>query len=303
MRQVTAFTSASVQLIHDLEQYPPTGPFPTRFHLANIPITLVSHPAASTPMLNSVSGQYAPARLTVTRAAPSAQPTEQMTERTQPRHISTPRRGGNQMRQPNDTQCPACSTYGHEVGDCRVLPKVAACLAYIKKHTSMVQTTIKRYKERHHPSNRQSVREMLVNVVYGQLGKPESDEFDGLIDHLTDSLCSLTHQELEYDTNIFHLHARTVSNKLQDFADIHSEIQPVKFPLLEEIQHATETSPTQGGWITDEHNDSQPLSCITLSVTTTQQRDLTDTGASVSATGIRELLHNFTSETRHEIAG
>ena len=31
MRQVTAFTSAAAQLIHDLKQYPKTGPFPTRF--------------------------------------------------------------------------------------------------------------------------------------------------------------------------------------------------------------------------------------------------------------------------------
>ena len=302
MRQVTAFASASVQLIHDLEQYPTTGPFPTRIHLANIPITLASHPAAATPMPNSVSGQYAPARLTVTRATPSAQPTEQVTERTQPRYTPTPRRGGNQMRQPKDTQCPACFTYEHEVGECRVLPKVAACLAYIKEHASMVQTTIQRYKERQHPSNRQSVKEMLINAVYGQLGKPESDEFDGLIDHLTDSLCSQTHQEPDYDTNIFHLHACTASNKHQDFADIHSEMQPVKFPLLEEIHHAVEASQTHD-WITDEHNDPQPLSCITLSVTTTQQRDLADTGASVSATGTRELLHNFTSETRYEIAG
>ena len=76
----------------------------------------------------------------------------------------------------------------------------------------MVQTTIQRYKERQHPSNRQSGKEMLINAVHGQLGKPESDEFDGLIDHLTDSLCSQTHQEPDYDTNIFHLRRYPLGN-------------------------------------------------------------------------------------------
>jgi hypothetical protein len=113
------------------------------------------------------------------------------------------------MRQPKDAQCPACFTYGHEVGECRVLPKVAACLLYIKENALMVQTTLKRYKERQHPSNRQSVKEMLIHAVYGQLGRPESNELDGLIDHLTDSLCNPTqHQESDYDTNIFHLQAQ-----------------------------------------------------------------------------------------------
>ena len=40
-----------------------------------------------------------------------------------------------------------------------------------------------------------------------------------------------------------------------------------------------------------------------LSVTTVQQRDLADTGASVSATGMREILHDFTARTRYTITG
>jgi hypothetical protein len=263
MRQVTAFTSAAAQLIHDLEQYPKTGPFPTCFHLANIPITLASHPAATMPTSMSNSGQYAPARLNVTRATVSAPPPER-TERAVQRRTPTPRRGGYPLRQPKDTQCLACFTYGHDVGDCRVLPKVAACLAYIKDNTSMVQTTIQRYKERQHPSNCQSVKEMLIDAVYGQLGKSECDESDGLIDHLTDSLCSPTHQS-DYDTNIFHMRAHTPQDA-QDLAGMQSEIQPVKFPLLEELRHALPSSldPLSN---TDDNSDAPSSSCIMLSVT------------------------------------
>ena len=251
------------------------------------------------PTSTSNSGQYAPARLNVTRATASAPPPE-LTERAVHRRTPTPRRGGYPLRQPKDTQCLACFTYGHDVGDCRVLPKVAACLAYIKDNTSMVQTTIQRYKERQHPSNRQSVKEMLIHAVYGQLGKSECDELDGLIDHLTDSLCSPTHQS-DYDTNIFHMRAHAPQDA-QDLADIQSGIQPVKFPLLDELRHALPSAldPLSN---TDANSTAPPSSCITLSVTTTQQRDLADTGASVSATGIKEILHNFTAETRYEIAG
>ena len=142
---------------------------------------------------------------------------------------------------------------------------------------------------------------MLVHAVYGQLGKPESDELDGLIDHLTDSLCSMTHQEPDYATNIFHMQAHDPSAS-PDLADTYTEIQLVKFPLLEEIQHASST-PSASIWTTEDQDAPEPMSCITLSVTTTQQRDLADTGASVSVTGIREILHNFTPETRYEIVG
>lgn len=109
MRQVAAFIAASAQLIqHDLEQYPKTGPFPTRFYLANIPITLASYLAATMPINVSHGAQYAPTQLNVTQATPSALPTE-LVERPTARRTSTPRRNtGYRMCQPKDTQSPAC---------------------------------------------------------------------------------------------------------------------------------------------------------------------------------------------------
>ena len=37
---------------------------------------------------------------------------------------------------------------------------------------------------------RQSTKDMLVQAVYGHRGGDESDTVDGLIEHLTDSLCT-----------------------------------------------------------------------------------------------------------------
>ena len=56
------------------------------------------------------------------------------------------------------------------------------------RHASRIQ----RYKDQQHPANRQTMNEMLVQAVYGHLGTQETDELNGLIEHLTDSLCSYT---------------------------------------------------------------------------------------------------------------
>lgn len=308
MRQVAVFTSAAAQLIHDLDQYSKTGPFPTRFHLANLPILLASHPAVTVQNPAMGTRQPTPARLYVTRASPmTAVPVEQhsspaQTERTTPqRRGTTQQRGGTRFpRQPKDTQCAACYTYGHEVGDCRVLPKVAACLNYIKENSGMAQTTMQRYKEKQHPANRQTMNEMLVHAVYGHLGTQETDELNGLIEHLTDSLCSYTREEPEYDGNIFHVHATRPSDEYLEFDDICAATQAVKLPLIEDIrQERHECLSEVAGLDSETHRSG----CITLSVTTIQQRDLADTGASVSATGIKEILHNFTTTTKYEITG
>ena len=143
---------------------------------------------------------------------------------------------------------------------------------------------------------------MLVHAVYGHLGSDESDALDGLIEHLTDSLCGpfrIPEDTAEqYDSNIFHLHAQ-----FEDYLateDLAATIHPVKFPLLDQVQRGISSSPTTAPAEPPDtgtavhHADSSQPPCITLSVTTVQQRDLADTGASVSATGMMEILHNFT---------
>ena len=314
MSHVSRFTSAAVQLLHDLDQCPPTSSLPTRFILHHIPITLASHPAALASTSSTLpTGSYAPARLNVTRAQSPAVDRQGAPDRNGPRRYPPRRFGGNPLRQQKDTQCPACFTYGHEVGECRILPKVAACLTYIKEHAPLVQTTLQRYKDQQHPSTRQSTKDMLVQAVYGHLGGDDSDALEGLIEHLTDSLCGPTripdNMAEQYDGNIFHLQAQ-----FEDYLateDMIEAIHPVKFPLLDQIQRGIPSPSTP---VPPSSATSVPLPpiqptnpssspCITLSVTTVQQRDLADTGASVSATGMLEILHNFTPHTRYEITG
>ena len=152
MSHVSWFMSAAVQLLHDLDQCPPTSPLPTRFILHHIPITLASHPAvmASTTAAPP-PGSYAPARLNVTRAASPALDHPRAPDRNGPRQYPPRRPGGHPLRQQKDAQCPACFTYGHEVGECRILPKVVACLTYIKDNASLVNTTLQHYKDQQHP--------------------------------------------------------------------------------------------------------------------------------------------------------
>ena len=71
MRQVSKFTAAAVQLMHNLEQCPLLVPLPTRFILNHITITLASHQAAITSLTTAPQGvPYVPTRLNVTRATP-----------------------------------------------------------------------------------------------------------------------------------------------------------------------------------------------------------------------------------------
>ena len=83
-------------------------------------------------------------------------------------------------------------------------------------------------------------------------------------------------------------------------------LHPVKFPLLDLLQHDHLTplpTASTAASVDVTFLPSSPTPCITLSVTTLQQRDLADTGASAGATGMKEILHNFTDNTRYEITG
>jgi hypothetical protein len=308
MSRVSRFTAAAVQLLHDMDQCPPLAPLPTRFILHHIPITLASHPAAltPTPTVSTALSPYAPARINVTRADNLSDRAPPPSDRNAQRRYPPRRPGGNPPRLHKDTQCPACFTYGHEAGECRILPKVAACITYIKDNAPSVQATLQRYKEQQHPANRQTTKAMLIQAVYGHLGGTESEDLDGLIEHLTDSLCgpiSIPDENSDhFDGNIFHMHAQ-----YEDFMhaeDLAAALHPAKFPMLDQISRGdahSQTFPVAPAPTPAESSSLSP--CITISVTTVQQRDLADTGASVSATGLKEILHDFTTNTRYEITG
>ena len=72
----------------------------------------------------------------------------------------------------------------------------------------------------------------------------------------------------------------------------------MKYPLWAQIQDATDSTNKS-----EQDSPNQTSTCVTVSVSSVQQRDLADTGASVSATGLRHILHDFTTDTRYEITG
>jgi hypothetical protein len=75
---------------------------------------------------------------------------------------------------------------------------------------------------------------------------PESDALDGLIEHLTDSLGGHTgvndnHQD-QYDGNILQNHAHNKDSMPTE--DMAAALHPVKFPLLDLLQHGIPTQST-----------------------------------------------------------
>ncbi|KAI2501046.1 hypothetical protein MHU86_13400 [Fragilaria crotonensis] len=285
MQQVRRYALSAAQLVHDLEQQPATGFLAHRLGFLQIPITLDSHPA--TLPMPSTPDVYAPARLNVTRAnADSTSPTARRSNsgnrnRRDGDAVRDTRRGA---RPTKDVQCPACATYGHELVDCKVLPKLAACLEYIQTHTTTVQNTLQKYRNLNHPNNRQSrqnTREVLANRLYGHLMTQDIPDVHRLVEDITVSLLGNADDEETEDedddnsANICHLQA---------FPDSLSGAPQPVVPC-------------------PEADDGQQHTSITVSVSAVQQRDLADTGASVSATGLRNILHDFTTHTRYEITG
>ena len=222
------------------------------------------------------------------------------------------------MHTPKEIQCSACATYGHDMQDCWFLPILASGLEYIQAHPPVAQNALQRYRQQHHPANRQSTQKVISQAVYEQFGE-EHDEFElnEFITRLTTSMLGRTDMEdpdYEHINNgsIFSMRTtqewqRAAPLKRFNQSSIHwpskygiscgtvshHEWKEAQQPSLDEdrvLQNPTTTASSE---------------CITISLTTIQQRDLADTGASVSATGMKEILHHqFTTHTaRYEITG
>ncbi|KAI2511379.1 hypothetical protein MHU86_2990 [Fragilaria crotonensis] len=288
MQQVRMYAAAATQLMHDLEQHPLLGSVPHKFVFPALPITLASHPAAL-PMPSTNQDTYTPARLNVTRAqADSKSRSNAPSNRST---LARNRRDSAGTRPPQkDTQCSACATYGHEVADCKVLPKVAACLAYQEAHTSMVQAALQRYRKLNHPTNRQTrqqTRAMVASKLQGHLLDSDNIDIDELVDDITESLHG--YEDDDDNTNEASLYQmQATTQPCEDLHTRHSLIQPVKFPLFDQVQSEThaQTVHEETCWNMSTTDSTVSPTSISVSVSAIQQRDLADTGASVSATGL-----------------
>jgi hypothetical protein len=207
--------------------------------------------------------------------------------------------------QQKDIQCLACAAYGHELTDCKVLPKVAACMKYIQTHTPQAQATLRKYKQMNNPSNqrsRQQAREAVANKLHGHLPASSDIDLDDLVEDITESLFYTDMEEHDGGANIYCMHA---TPELDNTITRSMAIQPVKYPLWAQIEDAKEFTPLlpPSEPPMETPQDMVPPTCVTVSVSVLQHRDLADTGASVSATGLRHILHDFTTDTRYEITG
>lgn len=313
MQQVQLYTNAALQLIHRLEQQPKGINLPARFCFPTIPITLATHHAAGGPNGQQVT-PYSPSHLNVTRATTNTGANQSTADRSNKRQ-STPRKGTpSTTRTLKDIQCLTCATYGHEVQDCRFLPKLASGLEYyIKTHATNVQQILQRgFRQQHHPANIPSAQKVIAQAVYDQFGEDHDDEFElnKFIARLTTSMlgtCDTTDDQDAYDNENNGMINSLQANSYDHPLDHCTAIQPVQFPLLQQVHddmrkypryremaRADEEARTER--IQTETTVEPQHECITISMTTIQQRDLlVDTGASVSATVMKEILHQFTT--------
>ena len=250
MQKVQTYSAASTQLIHDLEQQV-TVEVPSRFRYPQLPVTLGIHPAVQ----STTQSAGTPAHLNVAKATdsasryqthdnartpPNSTPRRSSTRGTPRGSNSAPRGRGGTMasRQQKDVQCAVCATYGHEVTDCQIMPKVAACLQYIKSNQELTQTTLQRYRQLNHPAHRPQTYKRVVNALAAYLPVEVGDEeMDEMASHITESLL-FGNDPLEDDwqqSNIYSsMHATAPSEFLT--AELCTAIHPAKFPLRDQLE-------------------------------------------------------------------
>ena len=214
------------------------------------------------------------------------------------------------MRNP-DIQCVACGTSGHHVGECRILPLVQGCLEYIASKPTEAQDLMRAYRKSQHPDARRMARD-VIKVLRARLQDGTWDAFDDDED-IADRIAS-EYSDEDYVAPIFHLRAEQQEPAYCQYTEDNdfSVIHPVKMPSARTLTIPRTSIPMMSSptptLITlpphQHHLDAHPLTvtCVTSS-RMDMRRDLADTGASVSATGMRHILHQFTSNTLYEIMG
>jgi hypothetical protein len=70
-----------------------------------------------------------------------------------------------------DVQCRACATYGHDLNDCKWLPRMMACMEYVEKNPTTTKDTLRQYRRSQHPDTRQATRERMIRVLHAELGE------------------------------------------------------------------------------------------------------------------------------------
>ena len=310
------YVSAIQKLLQDLAQIPiEITELPNRFRFPDLPMTLLTHPATLQPNSN-------PATINVTNAT-YRRPADQNSShsgsrpgsdhkargrsydrdasRDRSRSTSTASHTSKQQRSlPKkgrpvlDIQCEGCSTHGHHVSTCKLLPRMAAVLDYITAHPHETKEQLSQFRRLQHPDAKKAstaAREHIIKVL--QSAATHED--------IADQLTGLNYDHEDYNASIYRIQhggrndepeVETLYCQFTD--DVTSHIHPVKYPRIDKMPVRTVRPP------------APKTSPMTVAIHQTQidtRRDLADTGASVSATGDGSILHDFTSTTHYDIKG
>ncbi|KAI2502314.1 hypothetical protein MHU86_12118 [Fragilaria crotonensis] len=339
MQHATPFTHAATQLLHDMHQLPEGVPLPLRLAFPNnLPLTLLtsaetmrSHSSTSatinvtrsTPRTVDDRNSHDRDRSRERRPGYDRRPPRdssvgressagRSTRSTPQRPLSTTAAPRPTARNP-DVQCAACATNGHTALDCRQLPKIAACMEYITAHPTEANSTLRQYRRAQHPEHRRMARDRIINVLQTRLQQGTLEDDDEDIEAIVDQLTG-DYSDDDYIAPIFHLRAETpqtlpdshwmaqMSVPTLRTEEICTSIHPVKYPDISEFMDTKRLNRIRYP-IQQENIVVQPLNVTRISPRLDTRRDLADTGASVSATGLLSILHQFTADTLYEIMG
>ena len=326
------YTMATQQIMHDIQQIPEQTPLPPKYCNPTLPLTLLAHPSAihamrktsatinvtqathqgghSTSNNNSRRGFDRDRSHSRERRQTSTDPTNKRSSSITRSSQSTPR---PQQSRNIELQCRACATNGHKHADCRIFPKIAACLDYITKNPSESKDALYQYRKMQHPDNRRAAREKGIKVLQGRITQGQlghDEDLEDLADQLTGdywpdtdeqsaSICQLQLSHLDQEQTLIVSASSTYSSN-----DLKAAAHPVEFPdgrmmNVSRMETCWSHFPSPSTTPTVQTN-----LCITQGTSRLDnRRDLADTGASVCATGMRGILHDFTPHTSYAIVG
>ena len=211
---------------------------------------------------------------------------------------------------PPAIQCAACGGHVHSVRECRFLPKWVLCQSYAKAHPTDTQDITRQFRRlQHHPDTFQTNRDRIVNVLRttesATVAQLTSHEIDTLATRLSAPYYSVVPPDQdtlqqEEDTADMHddYHQMTIVRvQARQRADAPASfLHPVKYPPPDML----DASPS-----TIEKDCTNRVRSAQVNITRVHKEGihLADTGATVSATGMRHILHDFTTQTKYEITG
>ena len=303
--------------------------------LRSEPPTVTLNVTQSRPFEQAERGEATPAqRWDATRASASRHLPR---TRIQPGTDGLPR-GYGPRHTPNTrsvVQCAACSTTGHTAAVCKILPRVHSCsMEYIASQPELASETLQQYRKLNHPLTKRQNKERLINVLRSEIQHCQTEgnaewwaDLDTIVDHVADQYHDEYYDEApdgEYRTSIYQAHVYAGGNEtlLHETATLaHHNIHPVQHPVWE-LETESECAPAAAGTTKPQKTPVQALATNQdhedttllpddngprmITMITTQldtRRDLADTGATISATGIKSILHRFQSDSDYEIKG